>query len=100
MLKKILVELFSKSNLPYRPENNPIAEDTNSSLPPLVTEEELSRTIKRMRAQKAAPGPDGIPGKILTIANNYIPDRIINLLNACLLRKEDSLKYGNAPAWY
>lgn len=49
-----------------------------------ITEEELARAIKKMSARKAAPGPDGLHGRVLALAYRTIGGRIRALLSRCL----------------
>jgi hypothetical protein len=50
---------------------------------PLTNEEELKRIIKKMSNNKA-PGPDGIPNKLIKIIYEQDPDYMVNLYNVIL----------------
>lgn len=49
-----------------------------------VTECELERVIRRLRAKKTAPEPDGIPARILALTAEVTRGKIRQLMNACL----------------
>lgn len=49
-----------------------------------VTAEELAREIKRLRAKKTAPGPDGIPARALALATVELRESVLKLFNKCL----------------
>ncbi|MBW0463297.1 hypothetical protein O181_003012 [Austropuccinia psidii MF-1] len=50
---------------------------------PLITEDEITRTINNIPNKKAA-GPDKIPNELLKIANTTIVPHLAPLFNACL----------------
>lgn len=35
------------------------------AIPPLVTDEEMEMAVKRLRSRRRAPGPDGVPRRVL-----------------------------------
>lgn len=50
-----------------------------------VTEQELDRAVKRLRARNTAPGPDGIPGRAWVLALSAgLGDRLRRLFDGCL----------------
>jgi len=49
-----------------------------------VTEMELVRAIRRLRAKNTAPEPDGIPGRAWVLALGVLGDRLRRLFTACL----------------
>lgn len=49
-----------------------------------VTEEEATWAVRKMRERNAAPGPDGIPGKVLHIAYLAMGEEIRRVLTKCL----------------
>ncbi|XP_063367024.1 uncharacterized protein LOC134655491 [Cydia amplana] len=82
------------SNLfPNRPEHQPPEmapphqlagfEGAEVGVPP-VTEAELDAAVRRLKAKNTAPGPDGIPGRVLALALRSLGERFRGLLDACL----------------
>jgi hypothetical protein len=57
--------------------------DTVMEVPP-VTEAEFGAAVLKLRLKKTAPGPDGIPGCLLTVALSEIEERVKDLFTACL----------------
>jgi hypothetical protein len=55
-----------------------------------ISEEELNRAVDRMRRRNTAPGPDGIPGRVWSIALPVLGERLRQLFNGCL-------RYGKFP---
>ena len=51
---------------------------------PGVSEEELDAAVRRLRAKKTAPGPDGIPGRVWVLTAKTLGDRLRRLFSACL----------------
>jgi hypothetical protein len=51
---------------------------------PLVTEAEMESATLRLRGKKTAPGPDGVPAKVVAIAATQMGDRFRDLFSACL----------------
>lgn len=49
-----------------------------------ITSEELSRAIRHVAGKNTAPGPDGIPGRVLTITYGLAPDWSRECYDACL----------------
>lgn len=43
----------------------------------------MSGAIKRIKAREA-PGPDGVPGKVLALASGYLSERLRRLFTGCL----------------
>lgn len=54
-------------------------------LPPLVTEEVLFVTTRRMGKENIASGPDGVPARVLKVASNILSGTIIDIFNVCLV---------------
>lgn len=52
--------------------------------PPPVTALELSKAIKKMISKNTAPGPDGTPGKAMSLALSVLHEEMIETLNKCL----------------
>lgn len=49
-----------------------------------VTKEEVKWAVKKMASRNAAPGPDGIPGKVIAKAYRVIGEEIRSTLTCCL----------------
>lgn len=62
-----------------------------------VSDEEFFRALKKMISRNAAPGPDGLPGKVLALAVRVLGGRIRTLFTECLKkgRFPDSWKQAN-----
>ncbi|CAH2226652.1 jg6928 [Pararge aegeria aegeria] len=52
---------------------------------PLVIEEEMDVAFGHLRSKKTAPGPDGIPGRVLYMTREFLEARHRKLVNQCLL---------------
>jgi hypothetical protein len=55
---------------------------------PRITDAEMSQTIKRLGATKTAPGPDGVPGRVISIALKHLGGWLRQLFDACLTSGE------------
>ncbi|KAA5666264.1 reverse transcriptase family protein, partial [Pseudomonas aeruginosa] len=64
---------------PRRP-SVPAAEEP----PPPITGAEIHAAVSRMRAKDAAPGPDGVHGRVWSLAFEALGDRLGGLFEACL----------------
>jgi endonuclease/exonuclease/phosphatase (EEP) superfamily protein YafD len=51
---------------------------------PAVTEAEFGVAVLKLRSKKTAPGPDGIPGRLLVIALSEMEQRFRTLFTTCL----------------
>ncbi|CAH2208184.1 jg19888, partial [Pararge aegeria aegeria] len=51
---------------------------------PLVTKE-TDEAFGRLRSNKTAPGPDGIPGRVIYMTREILEARLRELFNRCLL---------------
>ncbi|CAH0713407.1 unnamed protein product, partial [Brenthis ino] len=51
---------------------------------PPITEGEMELARDKLRAKRTAPGTDGIPGRVLCIALEYLGGDLRDLFNACL----------------
>ncbi|CAK9834492.1 Retrovirus-related Pol polyprotein from type-1 retrotransposable element R1 (Fragment) [Anthophora retusa] len=49
-----------------------------------VSEEELRDAVRKMGARNTAPGPDGIPGRVLALALGVLGPRLRELFDSCL----------------
>ncbi|XP_026327648.1 uncharacterized protein LOC113235941 [Hyposmocoma kahamanoa] len=52
--------------------------------PPEITEGVLEWAVGRLRGRKKAPGPDGVPGRVLRIALKHLGTRLKHLMDDCL----------------
>ncbi|XP_045535743.1 uncharacterized protein LOC106719018 [Papilio machaon] len=57
--------------------------DTVEDVPP-ITSGEFGAAIRRLRAKRTAPGPDGIPGRAWALAADAYEDTMVALMNECL----------------
>ncbi|XP_020294334.1 uncharacterized protein LOC109859974 [Pseudomyrmex gracilis] len=85
LLEEVVSTLFPDGRgdwPPREPELDPVEWSNNLG----VTEEELRRAVCRMARKNTAPGPDGVPGKVLGFAFGQGPlgDRLRQLLTGCL----------------
>ncbi|XP_049885101.1 uncharacterized protein LOC126380041 [Pectinophora gossypiella] len=62
---------------------DPFEDDEADEVPPLRSVEVRAATL-RLRAKNTAPGPDGVPGRVLTLALNQLGAHLAELLDACL----------------
>ncbi|CAH2228620.1 jg3750, partial [Pararge aegeria aegeria] len=51
---------------------------------PPITEEEWDIALNRLRRRKTAPGPDGVPGRVVFIALESLGERMRKLFDKCL----------------
>lgn len=49
-----------------------------------VTAEEMTGAVRRMSERNAAPGPDGLPRKVIALAYRVVGSRIRRLFTRCL----------------
>ncbi|XP_011147562.2 uncharacterized protein LOC105188039 [Harpegnathos saltator] len=62
---------------------------------PGVTEEEVAGAIKKVKSRKA-PGPDGIPGRVLTLASGFMNQRFADLFSQALRKGRLPPVWGRA----
>lgn len=55
----------------------------DSRIVPVFTEEELLNATRRLKTGKA-PGPDGIPNKVIKVLAEEAPSRLLEAYNSCL----------------
>lgn len=86
-LENIITRLF-----PYRAGFSPpfsvmASPNGQTALPevPKITDAELNAAVERLRAKHTAPGPDGVPGRIWTVALGPLGNRLRRLFDACLI---------------
>ena len=65
---------------------------TEADCPLLITEAEVETAIRRPKADKA-PGPDGIPNRILKALSNSLTELLTPLFQACATLGESSDYY-------
>lgn len=63
-LEKVLTILFSCSN-EDRVQRRPVSVRSSEPAYPQITEKELVESVRKMEEQNTAPGPDGVPGRVL-----------------------------------
>lgn len=51
-----------------------------------VEEDELGLIIRKIRRKKTAPGPDGIPARILALTAGVTVELLVRQMNVCLMR--------------
>lgn len=49
-----------------------------------VSEAEFDRAVNRLNSKKTAPGPDGVPGRVLALALSVLGNRLRRLFTDCL----------------
>ncbi|XP_076386337.1 uncharacterized protein LOC143264206 [Megachile rotundata] len=49
-----------------------------------VTVEDLVRAVRRVKARSTAPGPDGVPSRVLSLVLPHLGQRVARLFTACL----------------
>ncbi|XP_025161631.1 uncharacterized protein LOC112590116 [Harpegnathos saltator] len=62
---------------------------------PGVTEEEVAEATKGVKSRKA-PGPDGIPGRVLTLASGYMSGTFVHLFTRALRERRFPPVWGRA----
>ena len=85
-LDRVVEELFPDHQGHVPPTMAPLsaAGETESADIPLVTESEMGTALLRLRGRRTAPGPDGVPGRILLIASEYLEDQLRKLFDRCI----------------
>jgi hypothetical protein len=85
LLDSVLRSLFPDPGLFQPPRMvNPQAAPMPQVLVPPVSDAEFDAARDRLRCKKTAPGPDGVPAKVLAIALRPLEERFRQLLNSCL----------------
>lgn len=85
-LEAIVMTLFPTRGSHDPPSMNPnrfidVRGDDNV---PNITLAELEAAVERLKIKKTAPGPDGVPGRVLAIAMDTLAPRYLRLINACI----------------
>ena len=44
----------------------------------------MSAVVKKMSAKNTAPGPDGVPGKAMSLALKVLGEKLAEMFNKCL----------------
>lgn len=87
LLDRVLGGLFPDRDPNHTPPSMAVSllveELDRTSIPP-VSEAEMEIAVRRLRGKRTAPGPDGIPGRVLSIALKEMGDRLRDLFSACL----------------
>lgn len=84
-LLRLLVDLFPEPPRHSPPRMCASSVHEQMSVIPLISEGEMNMALKKLGAKKTAPGPDGVPGRILSIALEYLGDQLRKLFDQCLL---------------
>ncbi|KAG7294991.1 hypothetical protein JYU34_022602 [Plutella xylostella] len=89
-LRPQLVDQVTSALFPSRPPHAPpsmaaVLEPAEDNHVPPVTEAELRVALHRLRTRKAAPGLDGIPGRVVYLAlREHLGPRFLRFLSQCL----------------
>ncbi|XP_046974308.1 uncharacterized protein LOC124540683 [Vanessa cardui] len=84
LLGRIAEELFPERGAFVPPAMEPeIVREVPDQASP-VTEAELCAAVLKLRSKRTAPGPDGIPGRVVAIASEELGDGMCQLFSACL----------------
>ncbi|XP_049871151.1 uncharacterized protein LOC126370360 [Pectinophora gossypiella] len=84
LLEEVVAGLF-----PDSPDHTPpimadsLEEEEAEEVPPLRSQE-IRAAALRLRAKNTAPGPDGVPGRVLALALDKLGAHLAELLDACL----------------
>ncbi|XP_046974642.1 uncharacterized protein LOC124540911 [Vanessa cardui] len=85
VLERVLSVLFPERGEFVPPSMAPLRPSSEvRDLAPPVTEAELCAAVHKLRSKRTAPGPDGIPGRALSIALDALGDSVRQLFSACL----------------
>ena len=57
---------------------------TEGDLPAPVTPAKMSAAVKKLSAKNTAPGPDGVPGKAMSLALTVLGEKLAEIFNKCL----------------
>lgn len=63
----------------------PSVESAEAEIVPPVSEAELEVAVLRLKSKNGAPGPDGIPGRLITAVMPVIEEETRSLMSACLV---------------
>ena len=83
LLERVLDKLFPRGSDQTRVEENNIEGSTLTTLAP-VTPAEMSRAIKKMTSKNTAPGPDGVPGKAMSLALSVLNENLRHIFSNCI----------------
>ncbi|XP_046974644.1 uncharacterized protein LOC124540913 [Vanessa cardui] len=94
VLERVLSVLFPERGEFVPPSMAPLRPRSDErDLAPPVTEAELCAAVHKLRSKRTAPGPDGIPGRALSIALDALGESVRQLFSACLAQV-DSMEPG------
>ncbi|CAH2227082.1 jg25023, partial [Pararge aegeria aegeria] len=93
LLRSVVEGLFPDSQGHVPPTmSSPVPQAGRGSIPladsgsvPLITGEEMDVALGRLRSKKTAPGPDGIPGRVIYMTREFLEARLRELFNQCIL---------------
>lgn len=85
VLTRIVEGLFPEAPHMVPPRMSCPSEEPQEELEvPPVTDVEFHWVVTRLRACKKAPGPDGVPGRVLPVALKHLGTRLRQLFDDCL----------------
>ncbi|CAH2098000.1 unnamed protein product [Euphydryas editha] len=87
VLDRVLSGLFPERDPGHTPPPmvvSPLVEELDETSIPPVSVAEMEVAVRRLRGKKTAPGPDGIPGRVLGIALQEMGERLRDVFSACL----------------
>ena len=82
VLEQTLSALFPRDSGETTTTEALVRDDSYHAVP--ITSDELGEAIKRMTDQNAAPGPDGILGKAMSLALSVLKEDLEEGINKCL----------------
>lgn len=90
-LQPDLLDVVVTTLFPNAPEHEPPTMSVQSAQQmefldiPTISEAELNVAVLKIRGKSRAPGPDGIPGRVLVIAADFLGERFRRLFDSCLV---------------
>lgn len=90
MMEPQLLQTVISGLFPSPGQFTPPAMVPPSREPPIITEipsvsdVEIDSATDRLKAKKKAPGPDGVPGRVLEVALKHLKARLCEIFDACL----------------
>ncbi|KAJ0172262.1 hypothetical protein K1T71_012235 [Dendrolimus kikuchii] len=85
VLRSVIDGLFPDPGNFTPPSMGPPVPDTPTDEEPhSISEGELDVALDRLRGRKTAPGPDGVPGRLLFLAAKHLRGQLRELFEACI----------------